>query len=75
VAGETVSLTINGSLSSVTILDNISFGHQFAIRDIVDGEPVVKYDEIMGIPIKKIKTGQHAHVHNVESCRGCGDKK
>jgi altronate dehydratase small subunit len=43
VAGEMVSLTISGSLSSVTILDNMPFGHKFAIRDIAEGEPVVKY--------------------------------
>jgi altronate dehydratase small subunit len=74
-AGETVNLNLNGSLASVKMLDNIPFGHKFAIRDIADGEAVVKYGEIMGRAVKEIKTGQHAHVHNVESCRGRGDKK
>lgn len=73
-AGATISFAVNGNQVSLKILDNIPFGHKFAIRDIAAGRPVVKYGETIGGATVDIKAGQHAHVHNVESLRGRGDK-
>lgn len=57
----------------VVLLDDIPFGHKFAIKDIAVGEDVVKYGEVIGKASKLIKTGEHVHVHNVVSLRGRGD--
>ena len=57
----------------VVLLDDIPFGHKFALEDIPQGGYVVKYGEIIGRAIRPIKRGEHVHVHNVESLRGRGD--
>lgn len=54
----------------IDITQNIDFGHKFAIKDIQEGENIVKYGEIIGVAASDIKTGQHVHVHNVKSLRG-----
>ena len=35
---------------------------------------VRKYGEIIGLATKDIQQGEYVHVHNIESCRGRGDK-
>jgi len=35
----------------------------------------VKYGEPIGIATRDIRSGQHVHVHNLESARGRGDKE
>lgn len=74
-AGEAVSLGIGEHVLAIKVLDDIAFGHKFALVDIAAGAPVVKYGEPIGAAIKDIKTGQYVHVHNVESIRGRGDKQ
>ena len=48
---------------------DIPLGHKVALRDMQVGDTVIKY----GVDIEKvvvpIKTGQHAHVHNVKTKR------
>jgi len=58
----------------VHITDNIPFGHKFAIRDIPEGSLILKYGEPIGVARIDIKSGQHVHVHNLESKRGRGDQ-
>jgi altronate dehydratase small subunit len=64
---------IAGKDVSVVVCSDIPFGHKFATRDIPCHEPVIKYGESIGRATKAIKTGEHVHVHNVESERGRGD--
>ena len=59
----------------VVMKEDVKFGHKFAIKDIKKGEHVIKYNESIGTATKDIFTGEHVHVHNVESDRGRGDKK
>ena len=63
-----------GGQPAVTVVDKIPFGHKFALRAIKKGEPVKKYGETIGLATRDILPGQHVHVHNLESCRGRGDK-
>lgn len=58
----------------VAVVERIPFGHKFALRLIKTGDPVIKYGETIGLATKDILPGQHVHVHNLESCRGRGDK-
>ncbi len=60
--------------ATVTVTENIPFGHKFALRAIKKGEAIKKYGEIIGLATRDIAPGQHVHVHNLESCRGRGDK-
>jgi len=58
---------------SVTLTNDIPYGHKIALTDIPKGEAIVKYGEQIGIATTDIRAGQHVHVHNVESTRGRGD--
>ncbi len=58
---------------TATVIQDITLGHKFAIRDITKGENVIKYNCVIGRATKNIQAGEHAHVHNVESLRGRGD--
>ena len=44
----------------------IPSGHKIATRRIAKGEPVRKYDQIIGFATEDIAPGNHVHVHNVE---------
>lgn len=47
----------------------IPFGHKIALRDLEEGERVVKYGEVIGRATRPIAKGDHVHIHNVESLR------
>jgi altronate hydrolase len=40
-------------------------GHKIATRDIAKGEPVKRYNQIIGVAREAISRGQHVHVHNL----------
>jgi len=73
-ASTDVSTEIDGKTVTITVNEKIPFGHKFAIRTIKTGDPIIKYGEIIGLATQNIQSGQHVHVHNLESCRGRGDK-
>ncbi|MGD9868523.1 MAG: UxaA family hydrolase [Hyphomicrobiales bacterium] len=74
-AGEDVSLKIAGRTVTTRLLDAVGFGHKFALKDIAAGEKVFKYGTVIGLASSAIASGQHVHIHNVESIRARGDKK
>jgi altronate dehydratase large subunit len=68
-AGTTIAL---GGMT-VTLRQDISFGHKFALRPIALDEIVLKYGQPIGRATAAIAPGEHAHVHNIDSIRGRGD--
>src|SRR5436190_1612594 len=40
-------------------------GHKLAVRDVAQGKPVHRYNQIIGFATQPIKAGDHVHVHNV----------
>lgn len=60
--------------ASFRLRQDVPFGHKFAIRAIRKGEPIVKYGQVIGTASADIAAGEHAHVQNIESNRGRGDK-
>ena len=48
----------------VTALDVVPAGHKIATRPIAAGEPVRKYDQIIGFASEPVEAGAHVHVHN-----------
>ncbi len=58
----------------IEVRDDIPKFHKLAIADIPKGEAVYKYGEVMGVASRDIRIGEWAHVHNIDSTRGRGDK-
>ncbi|MBQ6137799.1 MAG: altronate dehydratase [Kiritimatiellae bacterium] len=53
--------------------DNVEIredGHKYALRDIAEGENVVKYGMPIGHATCAIRKGEHVHVHNVKTNLG-----
>jgi len=48
---------------------DIPIGHKVALKDMSPGDTVIKYGIDMGKVVAPIKTGQHAHVHNIKTKR------
>jgi hypothetical protein len=49
------------------LLDQISLGHKVALRDVAEGEPVVKFGVAIGQASRAIRAGQWVHLHNCTS--------
>jgi altronate hydrolase len=49
----------------VGALVTIPAGHKLAVRDISQGAPVRRYNQIIGFATRPIKAGEHVHVHNL----------
>lgn len=49
----------------VTVSGLVPPGHKVATRDIAQGEPVRRYDQIIGVATQAISAGQHVHTHNL----------
>ena len=50
----------------ITTVDSIPFGHKVCLKTINKGEPIIKYDQIIGFASKNINPGEHVHSHNLE---------
>lgn len=72
--GEVLEIPIGGRAGPPFLIDDIPFGHKFALGPIPAGGPVVKYGEIIGVASRAISPGDHVHVHNVDGVRGRGDR-
>ncbi len=46
---------------------NLSDGHKYALRDIREGEDIIKYGNPIGHATCDIKAGEHVHTHNVKT--------
>ena len=71
-AAPVVLATVDGK--EITVLDDIPIYHKLAVAEIRKGEAVYKYGEVMGVASQDIHVGQWAHIHNIESTRGRGDR-
>ncbi len=52
-------------VEGVAALDEIAAGHKIATAPVAEGEPLIKYAQIIGYASQPIEPGQHVHVHNV----------
>jgi altronate dehydratase small subunit len=71
------SLVLGTGVTEVTVdlAEAIAFGHKFALKAILKGDPVVKYGASIGRATADIAPGMHVHTHNLEGIRGRGDWK
>ena len=67
--GNKVTLEAQGSASEVTVTlqEDITAGHKFAIREIKKGEPVIKYGYPIGSATCDIPQGSHVHIQNTKT--------
>lgn len=68
-SGETIEYRKDGELCTLTAAQDITIYHKIAVRDIACGQPVTKYGEFIGTATHDIRTGEHVHVHNLDSCK------
>lgn len=54
----------------LTILEDVPAGHKIALRDIAEGEDVLKYGFPIGTAKEAIKKGSWCHSHNIKSKLG-----
>jgi (2R)-sulfolactate sulfo-lyase subunit alpha len=54
---------------SLPCVQDIPIGHKVALKDMAVGDTVIKYGIDIGKVVQPIKTGQHAHVHNIKTKR------
>ncbi len=60
-------------IESVTSRGLIPPGHKMAVRAIAAGEPVRRYNQIIGFASQPIAAGEHVHVHNLNMGPDKGD--
>lgn len=46
---------------------NLDNGHKFALRDIKEGENIIKYGSPIGHATRNIAKGEHVHTHNIKT--------
>tara|TARA_Y100001934_G_scaffold282027_1_gene394029 strand:- start:315 stop:1874 length:1560 start_codon:yes stop_codon:yes gene_type:complete len=59
------SLLSENMSDSFHTIEQIPPGHKVAIRCISEGEPIKKFNQIIGFAEKNIKPGEHVHNHNM----------
>ncbi len=59
-----LELQFNGS--TLKLPTHVKMGHKFAVHSIKEGDPVLKYGQIIGFAGRDIPPGEHVHVHNVK---------
>ncbi len=64
-----------GEITPVHVIGDVPYGHKITVRDIREGEHIMKYGESIGAASKDIKMGEYVHIHNMVALRGRGDLK
>ncbi len=72
--GESIRIDIGGTKNEIAVQESIAQGFKIALEDIGEGQPVVKYGEVIGLATLNIAKGTCVHVHNIEGVKGRGDK-
>lgn len=70
-AGQTLTALILDEDRTIEIpcKADIPLGHKVAMKDLGVGDTVIKYGVDIGKVVAAIKTGDHAHVHNIKTKR------
>ena len=70
-AGTTLTGLVLDEDRTITLpcVQDIPLGHKVALRDMAPGDTVIKYGVDIGKVVQPIRTGEHAHVHNIKTKR------
>lgn len=64
---------VGGASGTLAVLQPVPYGHKVALAELPEGADVIKYGVVIGRLSAAVRTGEHMHVHNLESMRGRGD--
>ncbi len=67
--GEPIQVDLDGRVVETVLCEDIQMGHKYALRDLKEGEDVIKYGMFIAKAIKDIRAGEWVHVHNARSPR------
>jgi altronate dehydratase small subunit len=67
--GESVNVALNDVSLDIVLREDVPFGHKYALRDIAEGEEILKYGLPIGKALADIRAGEWVHVHNCRSER------
>lgn len=70
---ESVTVSVGNEEVSLTVGEDVQFGHKIALENIDKGDTVYKYGLSIGTASQDIEQGEWVHIHNVESNYGRGD--
>ena len=65
----TCVVTHDDSDFELTCSDDVPIGHKVALKDLAEGDTVIKYGEDIGKVVAPIAKGEHVHVHNLKTKR------
>src|SRR5258706_6660058 len=51
--------------ANVAVATRVPAGHKVAVREVKTGQPVRRYNQIIGFATRDIHAGEHVHVHNL----------
>ena len=57
----------NDKSIKVPSLNEVPLGHKIALKDLKEGDTILKYGHDIGKVVKSIKKGEHVNVHNVKT--------
>lgn len=60
-------IKINEKDNVAVMLEGELRGHKIALRDIKEGENIIKYGYPIGHALEDIKAGEHVHTHNIKT--------
>ncbi len=64
-----VVCTEDNSDFRLTAKADIPIGHKVALKDLAEGDTVIKYGEDIGRMVAPAETGGHVHTHNCKTKR------
>ena len=62
-------ITIDDSDFQLTSKDDVPIGHKIALKDLSEGDTIIKYGEDIGKMVASVEKGGHVHVHNLKTKR------
>lgn len=62
--------SFNVNDTSVTLVNDVARGHKFALKDLKEGEDVIKYGFPIGHTLENVSQGSHIHVQNLKTNLG-----
>ena len=57
----------NDKTIKIKSINEVPLGHKIALKDLKEGDTILKYGHDIGKVVKAIKKGEHVHVHNVKT--------
>ncbi len=66
---DTGELAAAKGMETFPVLERILAGHKIALRDVYQGDEIIKYGETVAVCARNIKKGEWVHTHNLESKR------